>query len=148
MSSLTKIFGHFILLCSLTACGLSENEEEEGSPLMRPGENCLSCHKAGGSGEIIFSAAGTVFSSKTAAASAGLKGAVVELTDANGKTVNFTTNAAGNFYFTDTIASPYGIKVTYNGKSVSMTAKASTGACNSCHTSPPQNDAPGRIYIE
>ena len=78
--------GALALLTVLLACG---GHDEEGGPLMSPGQNCLACHG--------FTAAGTVYGSATAGSGSGLAGVTVELTDANQAVVTLTSNAAGNF---------------------------------------------------
>jgi hypothetical protein len=99
----------------LTACG--GEGDEEGGPLMRPGEDCLGCHA--------FAAAGTVFH----ASGAGASGVTVTVT-VGGAAHTLTTNSAGNFYLPSA------------GGSVSAASVAGTsmpagngisGRCNACH---------------
>lgn len=115
------------------ACGSGD----EG-PTMKPGENCLSHHS--------FSAAGTVFGSPTAGAGEGLAGATVTITDTNGKQVSLVTNSAGNFYTDDPLAFPVDIQVA-SGSLVQTMTGAASGGCNGCHTQPPSDGAPGRVYV-
>jgi hypothetical protein len=124
----------------LAACGGGE-----GGANMRPGENCLSCHDGSNREAPRFTVAGTVFSSNTAAASAGLSGVTVIITDANGAETPLTTTAVGNFYTTKTIAAPYKAAVVRNGTRTSMSATPN-GGCSSCHATPPVGGAPGRLY--
>lgn len=132
-----------LLSLSLAACGPAG--EEEG-PLMRPGENCLSCHDGSQREAPRFTAAGTVYETTSAAPSAGVAGVAVLLTDANGAVTTLTTNAAGNFYTTKALAMPVRVALERSGRRTTMGASAATGACASCHTVPPVSGAPGRIY--
>lgn len=121
-------------------CGISTD-----NPVMRPGENCLRCHS--GDRAQSWTVAGTLFQSPTAAASDGLEGASVYVTDANGKGLTLRTNSAGNFYTAEDLAFPLHIVVQKGTTQVGMMQAAPNGACNSCHGDPPQNGAPGRIYL-
>jgi hypothetical protein len=89
-------------------------------PLMRPGENCLSCHT--------FSLAGTVFDASGAAAA----NVSVSVTDAGGAKLTLTSNAAGNFYATQPVAFPATVWLQKGALGGGMTAPA--GSCNACHT--------------
>jgi len=112
------------LLPALIACNMAPG------PDMRPGEDCLSCHVAGGSGPV-FSAAGTVFDSL----GSGVDGVTVTISDSAQHTQSATTSAAGNFYFTESLTPPLQVYVEKGGTRVSMPALAESGACNSCHGS-------------
>ncbi len=111
---------------------------------MSPGENCLTCHSGG---ENSFTAAGTIFTKPDDPSSAGLAGATVILTDATGKQVTLTTNSAGNFYTDEPLAFPVGAELHHGTQVAAMVRKVPTGACASCHSSPPANGAPGRPFI-
>lgn len=90
-------------------------------PLMRPGENCLSCHS--------FSLAGTVYDGSGAAAA----NVSVSVTDANGAKLSLTSNAAGNFYATQSVAFPAQVWLQKGALGGGMNAPA--GSCNACHNS-------------
>lgn len=126
-----KILGGLTILI-LAGCS-------EGGPTMKPGEDCLGCHKPGG--ENTFNAAGTVFPSAQAAANLGVEGALVQIVDGSGNTVSLTSNSAGNFYTDKAITWPADITITQGSNTVQMTA-APSGACNGCHTL-----TSGRIHI-
>jgi hypothetical protein len=112
---------------------------EPGGPLMAPGEDCLSCHKH-------FTVAGTVFSGAGDATDGGLAGVVITITDATGAEVQLTSNDAGNFYTSAKMALPLArATVTRDGRVTAMSG-APSGACNGCHTAPPDGGAPGRLY--
>jgi hypothetical protein len=125
-------FGVVVLSCAaVLGCGT------EGSPTMRPGEDCLSCHA---SGDKIFTAAGTVFDSS----SAGVSGVSVVITDSNGTKVTMTSNSAGNFYTSQALAFPAAIELQYNGTTVQMGSQPGKGGCNSCHSG---SGSLGRIQV-
>lgn len=120
------------LICvgTLSACG----EEEEGGPLMKPGEPCLSCHTSGGkASEERFTAAGTIFSDGSGGS--GLAGATITITGADSSQVTMTSNAAGNFFTEQSIAKPYTVMVTTETGSATMMSTATSGDCNGCHRS-------------
>lgn len=120
---------------SIGACGGGD----DNGPNMKPGENCLSHHG--------FSAAGTVFNSATSGTGDGLAGATVSIKDSSGKVVSLTSNSVGNFYTNEALAFPIAIDVSV-GTVVQKMAAATNGGCNGCHTQPPANGAPGRIYVQ
>lgn len=133
-----------LLLLALAACVPGPERGDDGSPTMRPGEDCLACHSQG---EEVFTAAGTVFSAPGDAASAGVSGVTVLITDALGKQVALETNSAGNFFTREPLSFPISAEL-HRGSSVAkMSGKVASGSCASCHASPPQNGAPGRPYV-
>ena len=111
-------------LFTVAACG--EEEEEEGSATMRPGDDCLACHG--------FGAAGTVYASTSALAGDGISGVTVRITDGIGRVVTRTSNSAGNFYTSQSLVPPLLVAVTSGGTTRTM-ADAPSGACNACHGS-------------
>ena len=123
-----------------TGCGIPTD-----SPVMRPGDNCLRCHS--GERAQAWTVAGTLFASPTATTDMGVEGASVFVTDANGKTLTLHTNGAGNFYTAEDLVFPLRIQAQRGSTQVGMLMRAPDGACNSCHTDPPANGAPGRIYV-
>lgn len=136
---------------SLTGCGPTVPDREEPGPFMRPGDNCLRCHSANsGTGAPVWSAGGTVYAKPDAAESEGVEGAVVTLTDATGKVVELTTNAVGNFYTPEPLATPFGVSLSYRGQSIDMPFPPPAGSCNACHDHPDpvgNPPPPGRIYV-
>lgn len=122
------------------ASGNQWQSGSSGSPLMKPGANCLSCH--GGQ----FAAAGTVYSDLHQPDDCGgVDGVTVRITDASGKVHETTSNAAGNFYLTGGIPTPFHVEVEQAGRISKMTASVTSGGCNGCHTMDGANGAPGRI---
>lgn len=131
-----------IALCGALVAGCGE---EEGSPLMNPGDNCMTCHN--GSKAPKWTVAGTVYSSPTDTALMGVSGVTVIITDATGKKETLTSNAAGNFYTKAALTFPISAELQRGTKSEMMGMKVSTGACASCHNQPAAGGAPGRLYI-
>jgi hypothetical protein len=127
--------GVVLLLSLLGACGVPEH-----SPEMRPGEDCLKCHKSGSS--LHWYAAGTVYADPQAKANDGIQGAEVVITDAKNRKITLTTNGAGNFYTAETLDFPAKVEVHRNGKVNQMPTEPPEGGCNSCHT----GGDTGRIY--
>jgi phosphatidate phosphatase APP1 len=120
---------------ALSGCG------NEGSATMRPGEDCLSCHS---SGQDAFTLAGTVFGDASAAASSGLSGVTVAITDKNGTKVTLTSNAAGNFYTSQALAFPVSVQVQSGTAVAQMHSPAERGGCNGCHAA---SSSLGRIHV-
>jgi hypothetical protein len=132
--------GAALLLVPLfAACGIPEE-----SPMMKPGQDCLTCHGSGG--EARWHAAGTVYADARAAAGDGVQGAEVVITDAKGRRISLTTNGAGNFYTAETLVFPASVEVRRNGKASKMPTEVPQGSCNSCHVGAADGTGTGRIY--
>lgn len=123
------------------------------SPLMRPGGACISCHTSMGEGPSL-AIAGTVYGSGREVDDCnGLRSTssdpiVVEVTDATGRVISMTPNAAGNFYDEeDIVAFPATAVVRYQGRERRMATPAPHGDCNACHTLRGAMMAPGRIVV-
>ncbi|SRR5258705_7702785 len=132
-----------LLIAALTACGIPEH-----GPMMRAGEDCLSCHGLGTGLEKgqTWSVAGTVFGSFSAGPGEGVLGAVVRLTDKNGRELSLFSNSAGNFYSAEPLAFPLQRAcVQRNGEVFCMRRDVPDGSCNTCHNNPPMWAAPGRV---
>ena len=131
---------------SRCASGLRWTGGNSESPLMHPGGDCIGCHSSGEGPR--FLVAGTVSASLDEPADCfGVEGAVVTITDANGTSIDATSNAAGNFYISarQNLAMPIHASVQLGGHVNAMGAAQSTGACASCHTATGTGGAPGRI---
>lgn len=107
------------------------------------GKDCLTsgCHA---SGEWkLFSLGGTIYTD--AEGSAARAGAQVKAVDANGITVNLTSDRLGNIYSAHSMTAPFTISVSYRGRMVKMPGTASGGSCNAdgCHVV----GSAGRVYI-
>jgi hypothetical protein len=109
-----------------TACG------DPGGSTMCPGSDCLGCHS--------FKVAGTVFAS--ASSTSPLSGATVTISPSSGADVVLTSNSAGNFYTSASLAFPLSVTVSKGVAATSMgpLVTAGNGGCNSCH------DATQRIH--
>ncbi len=134
---------------STNAClaGMKWTAGNEGSPQMHPGLSCIDCHSTGEGPR--FLVAGTVYRDYAENNDCyGVPDVVVRLTDAKGKVITMTTNAAGNFFLSARNASitfPFKATLILDGKTRSMATPQSSGNCLSCHTSKGVNGAPGRI---
>lgn len=119
------------------------------SPLMNPGQDCITCHASGEGPSLV--AAGTVYAALHEADDCyGQSGVTVELTGANGQKLTTTTNASGNFYFNargSSLVMPFTAKVIANGVERVMVTPQSSGNCASCHSATGDNGAAGRITV-
>ena len=122
----------------------------QGSGSMDPGMPCIDCHSTSDRAPI-FGVAGTLYPTAhepdLCNGANGSVGAKVVVTDANGLAVTLYPNAAGSFYYQDTIATPYTAKVIYMGRERAMATAQTSGDCNSCHTQYGAMSAPGRILL-
>ena len=156
-------FTRVLLAMCLLGCGgndpssLDTNDPSSPSfdrtktgPNMRSGENCLSCHRAGGLASVKpWTAAGTVFRSADSSLDDGVEGATITITDSVGNVVTLTSNAVGNFYTLEPLQKPLRMAIEYEGRRAEMPlALDAQGACNGCHSHPdPIGGAKGRIRI-
>jgi hypothetical protein len=122
---------------------------DDGSPQMHPGRACITCHANQDDDDAPrFAIGGTVYPTGHEPNDCnGATSAVVEVTDANGAVTMLPVNAAGNFFTTRRIATPFPVAVLANGKRRMMNASPPRGDCNSCHTPEGANGAPGRITL-
>lgn len=121
---------------------------DRGSSSMHPGGTCISCHAGSGGEAPAYAIAGTVYPTAHEPLDCnGSSGATVVIVDATGKTLTLTTNAAGNFYSSAAITTPYHAKIVSNGKERAMVAAQTSGDCNACHTESGTNSAPGRLML-
>jgi hypothetical protein len=115
-----------------------------GSALMHPGKACISCHASGEGPKL--SIAGTIYPTAHEPDDCyGEDSAQVLITDATGRTLMLAPNAAGNFYYQGSIATPFHAKVVRNGVERAMASAQTTGDCNRCHTLQGDQGAPGRV---
>jgi len=107
------------------------------------GKDCLTsgCHASGGWKR--FYLGGTIYTDSEG--TTGRNGAQVKAVDANGATVNLTSDRLGNIYSSQSMAAPFTISVSYRGRMVTMPGTASGGSCNAdgCHIV----GSAGRVYI-
>ena len=107
------------------------------------GKDCLTsgCHASGGWKR--FYLGGTIYTDSEG--TTGRNGAQVKAVDANGATVNLTSDRLGNIYSSQSMTAPFTISVSYRGRMVTMPGTASGGSCNAdgCHIV----GSAGRVYI-
>ena len=113
-------------------------------PTMSPGEDCLECHDGGDAPR--WTVAGTVYPTYFSEVDEGLSGVKIHLTDATGRHVTIESNEAGNFYTRERLSLPLTVAVEKDGRRREMPHPAPYGGCNRCHTQPPLEGAPGRVY--
>jgi hypothetical protein len=98
---------------------------------MHPGDSCARCHngESGWGNSSRFGAAGTVYTR----AGKGDANVNVDITDARGRSVSLTSNAAGNFFTGQSLAPPLKVKLFRAGRP-SVSATVPSGDCNACHS--------------
>ena len=126
-----------------------------GSSSMNPGLACISCHSSGHDPR--YAIAGTLYPTAHEpglcdGVNGGTIGVQIVIVGANGQSVTVTPNAAGNFYWSGSLAAPYKAKVVYMGRERAMIEAQTSGDCNNCHTQDgamPSSTmkAPGRILL-
>jgi hypothetical protein len=127
-------------------------QANHGSPSMRPGGACISCHAMSGGEAPAFLVAGTVYPTAREpndcnGINGSTSGTTVVIVDANSRSTTLQVNAVGNFYLqaTTAVALPFRAKVVRAGVERVMSTPQMSGDCNSCHTQDGANGAPGRI---
>jgi hypothetical protein len=137
------------LVCTSNRFYATDDGEEEGSASMRPGGQCVGCHRRTGDGpELLFG--GTVYPTlfeRNDCNGAPLAGGSVELTDGAGVVVSAPINNAGNFFtrLNAAFAFPARVRVLASGRERRMLSPAPHGDCNVCHTERGASGAPGRV---
>lgn len=129
----------------------SAETNEDGSAEMFPGRACIACHLEQDDGPEL-ELAGTVYA--TGHEPDNCEGgdpaggeARIEVTDADGKVVTMTANAAGNFFSSSGVRFPIKARVLLGDRSRAMLGAVSSGDCNSCHGETGSSGAPGRIAL-
>jgi mono/diheme cytochrome c family protein len=132
----------FIAVLAFQSCEKEENDTKISSnnsdESHKSGQNCMSCHVSGGSGEGWFLAAGTIYESNKTTA---YPNATVMLYTATGGTgtlkATIEVDDKGNFYTTETIDFGSGLFPAVEGSTGTkyMISSVTTGQCNSCHGS-------------
>ena len=108
-----------------------------GSESHNEGQNCMSCHVSGGSGEGWFNVAGTVYD--TNKTNINPNGTVKFYTGPGGTgTLKATVevDAKGNFYTTEAVSfgdGLYTMVISSAGNKKYMSGKVTSGQCSSCH---------------
>ncbi len=137
------LVGVFLFLavysCESTNSGTGGNEvisTYNSSQSHRAGENCMSCHVSSGSGDGIFSVAGTVYNVNL---SSPLPNSTVRLYSEPDEDSDplyvVEVDSKGNFYTTENIDFGEGLYTSVQGSSseIFMESAITNGSCNSCH---------------
>lgn len=145
---ISTLFFSIVLIqsCSKETISSSENEGSGGlstgastsgtSKSHNMGLNCMNCHKAGGPGEGIFTAAGTVYNST---ATATFPNATIKFFTGPNGTGNLVYTLSGdnlgNFYTSQALNFAAGLYPAVQGTTSTryMSSSITTGQCNSCH---------------
>jgi hypothetical protein len=129
-----------------TSCetGLSWVGGDHGSAEMRPGSDCVGCHRQTGARPLLLG--GTVYATGGVQAPVplddcfGLEGVEVTIVDNDGRARSTVTNRAGNFYFEgeeSEITMPYQASISWDrgeGETrASMFSMPYYGGCARCH---------------
>ncbi|HMB41013.1 MAG TPA: hypothetical protein VKM37_03475 [Balneolaceae bacterium] len=140
IAMLTGIFLFFIFYsCESTNSGVGGSEvisAYNSSESHRAGENCMNCHISSGSGDGVFSVAGTVYNESR---SSPLPNSTIRLYSAPDAESDplyvIEVDAKGNFYTTENIDFGEGLYTSVQGPSaeIFMESIVTNGSCNSCH---------------
>ena len=128
------------VLLACAACGVPD-----GNPQMQAGNDCMSCHN--GTLARAWTAAGTLYADPQSGQDGGVSGAQVFIQDAAGQSFTLTTNGAGNFYTAEQLKFPIKVQAELNGRRMAMVSSPPSGSCNTCHSVPSSQDAPGRLFV-
>ncbi|MFO1504035.1 MAG: RCC1 domain-containing protein [Steroidobacteraceae bacterium] len=108
------------------------------------GQDCMGCHKAGGTGKGVFTVAGTVYKSGGGAQTAAT--VTIFPQGSNTAQATMTVDGLGNFWTTQTVAAltpaagqtlVQGVRAVIQptgGTSAAMLGVISNGSCNACHS--------------
>jgi hypothetical protein len=129
--------------CTLGAAGAIALVPAE---TMAPGTACGTCHLAIGKPLYI---SGTVYPTyHEPDLCLGVTDVTIEIVDANQATHSLPVDSSGNFLDNDILSlwpSPWTVAVVKGAARRPMVETVTNGDCNSCHTAPGANAAPGRI---
>ncbi|MGE0548356.1 MAG: hypothetical protein AB7O24_02205 [Kofleriaceae bacterium] len=116
-------------------------------PEMRPGWNCLSCHREEGQAKNkVWSAGGTVYESLDSDQCDGTPDVEVVFFNPNGVEIErVRTNDAGNFHTSKPLPKGFRVGVERDGKRAMMPIPPPAGSCNACHAASPIGGAKGVI---
>lgn len=131
-------FGTAVFLANVAQLSFAKGEVSHNA-----GKDCLTsnCHASGGWKR--FSLGGTIYTDSEGTAARVY--AQIKAVDANGTTVNLTSDRLGNIYSAKSMTTPFTIRISYRGRMVKMPGTASGGGCNAdgCHVV----GSAGRVYI-
>jgi hypothetical protein len=124
------------------ACEKEEGENEtnissyQSNDSHHMGENCMECHKSGGSGAGWFTVAGTIYESNKTDTYPNATVRLYTGPDGTGNLkATIEVDQLGNFYTTENIDFGSGLYTVVEGTmgTKSMGPSLSNGKCNSCH---------------
>ncbi len=127
-----------VILLLLQAGCFSDNGDDESSGFTshNTGNNCLQCHTAGGSGDGIFTAAGSVYHTDGTTVYAGV---TVNLMNGSSVAATMVSDNNGNFYTGGALDFGSGLTpaVVTSGGTRTMASTINNGGCNQggCHDS-------------
>jgi hypothetical protein len=137
---LTGIFFFFVFYsCESTNSGAGSSvviSSYNSSDSHRVGENCMNCHISNGSGDGVFSVAGTVYNESL---SSPLPNSTVRIyasaDEGSDPLFVIEVDAKGNFYTTENINFGEGLYTSVEGPEaeIFMESAITNGSCNSCH---------------
>jgi mono/diheme cytochrome c family protein len=115
--------------------------------MMRPGQNCIRCHKAGGeAASKPWTAGGTIFEDVRDDVCSGVNGVDVVFLDEQFIEIGrVTSNDAGNFYTDMPLPPGFRVAVERGGRRITMPEAPAAGSCNACHSDNPVGNALGPI---
>jgi hypothetical protein len=136
-----KRINFMILICVLISCkknkGTIENiSSHHANESHNMGENCMSCHKSGGSGKGEFQVAGTIYNQEMSAVNPNTTVYLRSEPNGGGEVLyTIEVDNKGNFFTTNTINFGSGLYPSVKGATNSkhMGQSITNGACNSCH---------------
>lgn len=116
-------------------------------PEMRPGWNCLSCHREGGqASRKPWTAGGTVYEALDSDPCDGTPDVDVVFFTAEGAELErVRTNAVGNFFTATPLPEDFRVGVERDGVLAMMPIAPPAGSCNACHSDSPVGGALGKI---
>jgi hypothetical protein len=124
------------------------------SPLMQPGEPCLTCHSNLGFAGTVYPTAHEPSQCYGANGTTTAARAQVVVLDSSGNSFTAEINAAGNFNSPAVVVPPLRAKVLFMGRERVMIGAVPDGNCNGCHTQLGTTTAmdttvpaPGRIIL-
>jgi len=137
---LTGIFCFFVFYsCESTNSGSGNSvvvSAFNSSKSHRVGENCMNCHVLSGSGDGVFSTAGTVYNESLSSPLPNSTVRIYSSADSDEAPLYvIEVDAKGNFYTTESINFGEGLytSVQGSGAEIFMESAVTNGSCNSCH---------------
>lgn len=125
--------------CESTNSSTGSNEvisTYNSSKSHRTGENCMNCHISNGSGDGIFSVAGTIYNESLSSPLPNSTVRFYSTPDGDSDPLHvIEVDIKGNFYTTENIDFGDGLYTSVQGTSseIFMESAITNGSCNSCH---------------